>query len=57
MNFNGHDLRKESELYIIKGNYKNFSIQSSKRINIDYAEEWIDKLWRFTIKGNDYISV
>jgi len=26
------------------------------RIGIDYAEEWIEKPWRFWIKGNDYVS-
>lgn len=29
----------------------------SKRINIDYAEEARDFLWRFTIKDNPYVSV
>lgn len=29
----------------------------SKRINIDYAGEAKDYLWRFTIKNNKYISV
>lgn len=27
------------------------------RINIDYAEEWKDKPWRFYIKGNKFVSV
>ena len=26
------------------------------RIGIDYAEEWIDKPWRFWIKNNSYVS-
>ena len=30
---------------------------ASKRINIDYAGEARDWLWRFTIEGNPYISV
>jgi DNA-3-methyladenine glycosylase len=30
---------------------------ASKRINIDYAGEAKDYLWRFTIKDNPYISV
>jgi len=33
-----------------------FDIVSSKRINIDYAEEAIDYPWRFYIKGNPYVS-
>lgn len=31
-------------------------ILRSKRINIDYAEEAKDYLWRFTIKNNPYVS-
>ncbi len=31
-------------------------ILRSKRINIDYAEEAKDYLWRFTIKDNPYVS-
>lgn len=32
------------------------NIVTSKRINIDYAEEAADFLWRFYIKGNKYVS-
>jgi DNA-3-methyladenine glycosylase len=31
-------------------------IASGPRIGIDYAEEWIDKPWRFWIKDNPYVS-
>lgn len=31
-------------------------IVHSKRIGIDYAEEWKDKLWRFYIKDSQWIS-
>lgn len=31
-------------------------IEKSKRINIDYAEEAAGYLWRFTIKGNTFVS-
>ena len=31
-------------------------IASGPRIGIDYAEEWIEKPWRFWIKGNAYVS-
>lgn len=34
-----------------------FEIETSKRINIDYAEEAKDYLWRFYIKDNKYVSV
>nr|WP_315899933.1 DNA-3-methyladenine glycosylase [Membranihabitans marinus] len=32
-------------------------IIKSKRVGIDYAEEWKEKLWRFHIHGNPYVSV
>lgn len=32
-------------------------IECGKRINIDYAQEAKDYLWRFFIKGNKYVSV
>lgn len=45
------------QLYI-EDNYNNdFEIVEDKRINIDYAEEYKDKLWRFYIKDNKYVSV
>lgn len=34
-----------------------FEIKSAKRINIDYAEEAKDFLWRFYIKDTPYLSV
>ena len=36
---------------------ESIDIVASKRINIDYAGEAKDYLWRYTIKNNDYISV
>lgn len=33
-----------------------FDIEASKRIGIDYAEEDADLLWRFTAKGNPWVS-
>ena len=52
----GDDLCGES-LYLEDGIViqKNEILQS-KRINIDYAEEARDYLWRFTIKDNPYVS-
>lgn len=35
----------------------NFEIEKGKRINIDYAEEAKDYLWRFFIKNNKHVSV
>src|SRR5438132_6815896 len=31
-------------------------IASGPRVGIDYAEEWVDKPWRFWIKGNAFVS-
>ena len=31
-------------------------IAKGPRIGIDYAEEWIEKPWRFWVKGNEYVS-
>lgn len=31
-------------------------ISKGPRIGINYAEEWVDKPWRFWIKGNGYVS-
>jgi DNA-3-methyladenine glycosylase len=54
---NGCDL-VEGKFRIVDGgiNMKNFKIGISKRINIDYAAEWRDKLWRFYIENNSYVS-
>jgi len=52
----GCSLVKNPSLYIIDGGAENFEIDSSPRVNIDYAEEYKDKKWRFFIKNNKYIS-
>ena len=52
---NGLDLRG-STLYINDMKNEPFNIKASPRINIDYAEEYIDKPWRFYIEGNKYVS-
>lgn len=51
----GLDLVTSDEMYIIDDDYE-FEIVESKRVNIHYAEEYKDKLWRFYIKGNKYVS-
>ncbi|QEK13467.1 DNA-3-methyladenine glycosylase [Crassaminicella thermophila] len=52
---NGYDLVNGDELYILD-NLEDVHIVSAKRINIDYAEEYKDKLWRFYIKDNAFVS-
>jgi DNA-3-methyladenine glycosylase len=52
----GCSLVKNNALYIIDGGTENFEVGSSPRVNIDYAEEYKDKKWRFFIKNNKYIS-
>ncbi|KAM3147379.1 hypothetical protein pb186bvf_000630 [Paramecium bursaria] len=52
---NAIDLVNSQDIYIIDNSVQ-YEIEASKRINIDYAEEWTDMLWRFTIKGNSYVS-
>ncbi len=48
---NGYNLVNGKLLYIIRAqNGQEHDIVSGKRINIDYAEEYKDKLWRFSIK-------
>lgn len=55
--FNNLDLRNNSMIYIEEGNNDYFEIIQSKRVNIDYAEEYKDKFWRYYIKENPFISV
>jgi 3-methyladenine DNA glycosylase Mpg len=31
-------------------------VATSKRINIDYAEEWADKPFRYLMAGSPYVS-
>jgi DNA-3-methyladenine glycosylase len=53
---NGKDLCGE-EIYILEDDkVEELKIVETKRINIDYAEEAKDYLWRFYIQGNPYIS-
>lgn len=55
-NLNGEDLCG-SKLYVEEGENENFSIVSTKRVGIDYAEEAKDYPWRFYIADNKYVSV
>jgi DNA-3-methyladenine glycosylase len=54
---NGIDLCGD-ELFIISGAdlRSDEEIVATKRIHIDYAEEYKDKPWRFLLKGNEFVS-
>lgn len=52
-----YDLIEGTELYIRDNpDGTNHEVVERPRINIDYAEEYKDKLWRFYIKGNKFVS-
>lgn len=50
-----HSLLEVGPLYLV-GGHPASNIISTKRVNIDYAEEYKDKLWRFYIEGNAFVS-
>lgn len=52
---NGIDLT-EGDFTIVDAGIDNFDMGVSQRVNIDYAAEWIDKPWRFFVKGNTFVS-
>lgn len=54
---NGMDLCGEAFYVEEMEAYEDFEVATSKRINIDYAKEAVDFLWRYTIKGNAFLSV
>ncbi|HHX61530.1 MAG TPA: DNA-3-methyladenine glycosylase [Epulopiscium sp.] len=53
---NGYNLISGKELFL-EDAHNNPSIVCSPRINIPYAEEYIQKPWRYYIKDNPYVSV
>ena len=55
MDMNGIDLM-QGELRIVDGGISGLKILTSPRININYAEEWITKPWRFYVEGNKFVS-
>jgi len=48
---NGFDLIG-NEIYVEDDGFRDFDVEKSKRINIDYAEEARDFLWRYTMLKN-----
>jgi len=56
--FWGHDVVNSKKIWLIDGeSIPDKEIAKKKRIGIDYAEEYINKLWRFYIKNNKWVSV
>ena len=55
LNMNMHDLSSE-DFFIMDDGFKDFSIVTTTRIGIDYAEEAKDFLWRYYIKNNSFVS-
>lgn len=55
---NGVDLTKSKDLWLEDRGVKikKADIVSAKRIGVDYAGKYKDKLWRFYIKGNKWVS-
>jgi DNA-3-methyladenine glycosylase len=55
--FWGEDLCNSKRIWLEYGeNIKDSEIVKAKRIGIDYAEEYKNKLWRFYIKNNRWVS-
>jgi DNA-3-methyladenine glycosylase len=57
--FYGEDLTRSKRLWLEdRGErVKKSQIVKAKRVGIDYAGEWADKLWRFYIKDNKFVSL
>ena len=51
----GEDLCGE-KIYILDNEIKNIKIKTSPRVNVDYAEESKNFLWRYFIEGNEFVS-
>lgn len=56
LNLNGMDLIKRTDLYLLDGNSPD-KLVSAPRINIDYAQEYSHKLWRWFDPDSMFVSV
>lgn len=58
MSFNEKDLVTNDKLYLRDSPFTVDAkdIVKAKRIHIDYSEEYKDKLWRYYIKNNQFVS-
>jgi DNA-3-methyladenine glycosylase len=50
------DLCASDDVFLEDDGFNEFTTERSVRVNIDYAEEYIYKPWRFFIKDNSYVS-
>jgi DNA-3-methyladenine glycosylase len=53
---NGMNMVGSHEFRIVDGGLSGYRVGVSRRINIEYAEEWRDKPWRFFVEGNSFVS-
>lgn len=53
---NGHDLLSDDLFLAQPGKPEPFEIVARPRIGVDYAGEWAERLLRFYIKGNRFVS-
>jgi DNA-3-methyladenine glycosylase len=54
--FDGTDLRGKQAWIEQGGPLSSRRIASGPRVGIDYAGDWVDKPWRFWIKGSEFVS-
>ncbi|MCL2469779.1 MAG: DNA-3-methyladenine glycosylase [Alphaproteobacteria bacterium] len=52
----GTDLTQSDKIWISPKTEEPAGFLAAKRIGIDYAQEYKDKLWRFLLEGNPFVS-
>jgi DNA-3-methyladenine glycosylase len=50
------DIHGMDDIFVYEDGYRDFHMGVSSRINIGYAEEYVDKPWRFFVTGNPFVS-
>jgi DNA-3-methyladenine glycosylase len=53
---NGHDLLSDDFYIAAPSERERFRVVRAKRIGVDYAGRWAERLLRFYIKGNAFVS-
>lgn len=53
--FYGEDITDSDRVWV-EDSLEKCEIETSTRVGIDYADVYRDKLWRYTIKGNKFLS-